>query len=293
MKLFENLVKTPIIEYEEFNMRCSVVEKADRKTRIAVVTGMLIRNPGKSYSLKVFCDMFKAAKSTMSEDIAILKTMLKKYGQGDIEVTLGAGGGVKYVPVLPPEHNAGILFDVSNKLSDPSRILPGGYIYTVDIFSNPVYVCAMADILAGMFSKTNPDFIATVETKGVALAFSVARVLSKPLVIARRDAKITEGSVVTINYLAGSSSRMRTMSISKRAVSAGQKALLIDDFIAGGGTVHALCEMMKEFSITVVGSGVAIATAQPEKKRVDNYKALLMLEEVDMINQRIAIHPNI
>jgi len=267
------------------------MDKADRKTRIAVAAGMLIKNPGKSYTLKIFCDMFGAAKSTMSEDIAILKNTLKKYGQGDIEITLGAGGGVKYIPALFPEQKAGVLFEVARKLSDHSRILPGGYIYTVDIFSNPKYVCAMADILAGMFIKINPDFIVTVETKGVALAFSVARALNKPLVIARRDVKITEGSVVTINYLTGSSKRMRTMSMSKRAARPGQKALIIDDFIAGGGSVYALCEMMKEFSITVVGCGVAIATRLPEKKKVDNYKALLTLEEVDIENESIIIHP--
>jgi len=123
------------------------------------------------------------------------------------------------------------------------------------------------------------------------LGFSVARALGKPLVIARRDLKITEGSVVTINYLTGSSRRMVTMSMSKRAMSAGQKALLVDDFIAGGGTVHALCEMMKEFSITVVGIGAAIVTRQPEKKQVDNYRALLVLEEVDSAAERIVIHP--
>lgn len=267
------------------------MEKADRKTRIAIVTAMLLKNPGKSYSLKVFCDMFGAAKSTMSEDITILRNTLKKYGQGDIEVALGAGGGVKYVPAYLPEQKTEILRKVADKLSDPTRILPGGYIYTVDIFSNPTYVCMMADILASMFIKTNPDFVATVETKGIPLALSVAHALDKPLVIARRDAKITEGSVVTINYLTGSSRRMRTMSMSKRAVSAGQKALLIDDFIAGGGTVHALCEMMKEFAITVVGCGVAIATREPEKKKVDNYKALLTLEEVDTESEKIVIHP--
>lgn len=267
------------------------MEKADRKTRIAIVTSTLMETPGKTYSLKVFCDMFGAAKSTMSEDITILRNVLRKYGQGDIEVVLGAGGGVKYIPSLLPDKRSAILWDVANKLSDPSRILPGGYIYTVDVFSNPKYVCAMADILASTFIKTNPDVVVTVETKGIALAFSVAHALGKPLVIARRDAKITEGSVVTINYLTGASRRMRTMSISKRAVSAGQKALLIDDFIAGGGTVHALCEMMKEFSITVVGCGVAIVTKTPEKKRVDNYKALLMLDEVDTVNENIVIHP--
>ena len=267
------------------------MDKADRKTRIAMAASMLIRNPGKMYSLSVFCDIFSAAKSTMSEDITMLRGMLKAYGQGDIEVTLGAGGGIKYVPVVPTEEKSAMLFEISSKLSEPARILPGDYIYTVDIFSNPVYVGAMADMLAALYKRTNPDFVVTVETKGIPLAFSVARTLGKPLVIARRDARITEGSVVSINYLTGSSRRMKTMSISKRAMNAGKKALIIDDFIAAGGTVNALWEMMKEFSITVVGCGVAIATRQPEKKKVDSYKALLTLEEVDTENGTIEIHP--
>ena len=222
------------------------MDKADRKTRLAVVAALLTGNPGRVYSLKVFCDMFGAAKSTMSEDISILRSIFRKYGRGDIEVALGAGGGVKYVPAPSSQQKEETLQEIADLLSDPSRILPGGYIYTVDVFSNPQYVTAMGDILASMFARANPDFVATVETKGIALGFSVARALGKPLVIARRDLKITEGSVVTINYLTGSSRRMVTMSMSKRAMSAGQKALLVDDFIAGGGTVHALCEMMKE-----------------------------------------------
>lgn len=267
------------------------MNKADRKTRLAVVTSMLTTQPGKIFPLKVFCDMFGAAKSTMSEDISILKNTFKTYSQGDIEVTLGAGGGVRFIPALTVTQRSTVLTDVAEKLSDPSRILPGGYIYTVDIFSNPKYVAPMAEILAGMFIKTNPDFIATVETKGIGLALFVARAMSKPLIIARRELRITEGSVVTINYLTGSSKRMMTMSLSKRAVSPGQKALLIDDFIAGGGTVHALFEMMKEFSITVVGCGTAIVTRIPEKKQIDNYKALLMLENVDPVAEKIDIRP--
>jgi len=267
------------------------MEKADRKTRLAIVSAMLLKNPGRVYSFKVFCDMFGAAKSTMSEDISILRGIFKMYSQGDIEVVLGAGGGVKFVPAPTEEQKTEVLQEIAAHLSDPSRILPGGYIYTVDIFSNPQYVTSMGNILASMFVRTNPDFVTTVETKGIALAFSVARALGKPLVIARRDLKITEGSVVTINYLTGSSRRMMTMSMSKRAMNPGQKALLIDDFIAGGGTVHALCEMMKEFSITVVGIGAAIAMRLPEKKMVDNYRALLVLEEVDAAAERIVIHP--
>ena len=267
------------------------MEKADRKTRIAITTSILIKNPCRVYSLKVFCDMFGAAKSTMSEDVSIIRNMLKKYGQGDIEVVLGAGGGVRYIPVMAPDQKTKILSELAGMLSEPSRILPGGYIYTADIFSEPRYVCPMAEILAGKFIKTNPDFVVTVETNGIMLAFCVARMLFKPLVIARRDTKITEGSAVMINYLSGSSRDLRTMSISRRAMNSGQKALLIDDFIGGGGTLHALCEMMKEFSITVVGCGVAISRRLPEKKKIENYKALMVLENIDQAGERITIHP--
>lgn len=97
---------------------------------------------------------------------------------------------------------------------------------------------------------------------------------------------MTEGSVVTLNYLSGSSKRLQTMSLSKRAVKEGQRALVIDDFIAGGGTLRAIFEMMKEFSITVVGCGVAIATKIPIKKRVENYKSIITLEE---INEELAV----
>jgi len=267
------------------------MQKADRKTRIAAAATILRNNPGKSYSLNTFCEMFGAAKSTMSEDIAMLRNMLRRFELGDIEVTLGAGGGVKYIPSYSEEKKQTLLTEISDILSDPSRILPGGYIYTVDVFSNPIYVNNMAGIFAMMFSKTNPDFIATVETKGIPIALGVARAMNKPLVIARRDAHITEGSVVTINYLTGTSRRMNTMSISKRAVKTGQKALIIDDFISGGGTLHALFELMKEFTITVVGCGVAIAKKEPQTKKVSNYRSLLTLEKVDLENQNIIIHP--
>ena len=120
------------------------------------------------------------------------------------------------------------------------------------------------------------DFIITVETKGIPLAMNVARFFGKPVVVARKESKLTEGSVVTINYLSGSSKRMQTMSLSKRAVREGQKALVIDDFLAGGGTVRAICEMMKEFGIIVVGCGVAIATREPEVKRIEHYKSLMV-----------------
>ncbi len=266
---------------------------ATRKERLCTITAILTANPSVVYPLSYFAEMFGAAKSTMSEDVAIVKDAFLKQGLGSISVVMGANGGVKYVPNLTDAEKNAFLKELCRKINDPSRILPGGFIYTADIFYDSKYVDNMARIIYGYYQKAQPDFIITIETKGIPLAMQVARLFGKSLVVARRESKLTEGSVITLNYLSGSSKRMQTMSLSKRAVKEGQRAIIIDDFIAGGGTVGAVAEMMKEFSITVVGCGIAIATKEPEKKRVDGFKSVVTLNNIDEETGVIDVTPTV
>lgn len=252
-----------------------------RKLRLGAISSVLTQNPNMLYPLSYFSTMFGSSKSTLSEDITILKESFSLFGIGDIEVVMGVAGGVRFIPQISDEVRHETMEEIRSLLSHPSRILPGGYIYTADVLLTPKYTDKMAQVMWTWFRKTNPDFIVTVEAKGISLAASVARLFGKPLVVARRESKLTEGSVVTINYLSGSANRMQKMSISKRAVQEGQRALIIDDFIAGGGTLHAVYDIMKEFSVDVVGCGVAIATKTPTKKRVSDYKSIFILEDVN------------
>ena len=70
------------------------------------------------------------------------------------------------------------------------------------------------------------------------------------------------------------------MSLSKRMIREGTRALVIDDFIAGGGTVKAICDMLGEFMIEVVGIAAAIVNRYPQKKRISGYRAIFELEEL-------------
>jgi len=268
------------------------MESVSRKSRICAISALLTQNPSDLYSLSQFAEMFGAAKSTLSEDVAIVKEAFKRFELGEIEVVMGAAGGVRFVPRLNSANRQQIVAEIRAKLEEPSRILPGGFIYTADVLLAPRYVDKMAQIMWGWFAKTNPDFIITVEAKGIPLAMAVARLFGKPLIVVRKENKITEGPVVTLNYLSGSSKRLSTLSLSKRAVHEGQRALVIDDFLAGGGTVRAVFEMMKEFSITVVGCGVAISTQQPERKKVESFKSIFILEEANEEEERIRITTN-
>ena len=108
------------------------------------------------------------------------------------------------------------------------------------------------------------------------MAFATANALGVPLVIARHTSRVYEGSAVNINYVSGSGS-IETMSLSRRAVRENQRALIVDDFLRGGGTAKGMVDLMSEFNVTVAGMAFVMATVTPEKKRISGEKSLMTL----------------
>ncbi|MFR1759516.1 MAG: pur operon repressor, partial [Christensenellaceae bacterium] len=268
------------------------MDRIKRNERISAMIKVLSDAPNKIYTLSYFSELFGAAKSTISEDIDLAQGILERFSLGALETVTGAAGGVKFLPAASEEANRRYISEMCLRMSDADRILPGGYLYMVDILQNPAMVARMGEILAMWFYKSRPDYVVTVETKGIPVALMVARSLNIPLVVARRDVRITDGSVVTINYLSGSSQRIQTMSLPKRSIKEGQRALIIDDFMKGGGSVKGMMDMMKEFSVVVAGVGVVMATATPERKMVDDVKSLMVLHSVDEQARRVDVRPS-
>jgi purine operon repressor len=267
------------------------LEKVKRNQRIGAIIKILTESPNEIYTLSHFCEMFGAAKSTISEDMMIIREIFQRFHLGEIQTIAGAAGGAKYLPIPLEKDAYRFIQNICSRLSDPHRILPGGFLYMVDMLTTPKIAQRIGEILASQFYKARPDFVVTVETKGISIALMTARALNVPMVIARRDNRITEGSLVTINYLSGSARRFQTMSLAKRAVKEGQKALIVDDFMKGGGTAKGMIDLMKEFSVTVVGIGIVVATKHPEKKLVDDYISLITMKDVDEYQMKVDLEP--
>ena len=258
------------------------MDRIKRNERLGAMTRILTGRPNQIFTLSYFAEMFSAAKSTVSEDLSILADTFKEFDLGRLTTLPGAAGGVMYRPIPSQKKAVESLRRISERLSEPGRLLPGDFLYTTDVTCDSELAELMGEILARKYYDKEPDFILTMETKGIPVAMMTARILNVPLVIARRDSRAYEGSAVKINYITGENGdRIETMAITRRAVAAGQKALIIDDFMKGGGTLRGMHDLMKEFSVDVVGTGVVIATASPEKKRVDGVTALMVLKDVD------------
>src|SRR5574341_1837265 len=73
-----------------------------RGDRMVVLAQRLMNEPGRLHSLSAFADELGAAKSTISEDLSLLRLVVERFGMGRVETVAGAAGGVRYRPVRTP-----------------------------------------------------------------------------------------------------------------------------------------------------------------------------------------------
>ena len=264
-------------------------ERAKRSRRLVTVTKRLLDAPGRLISLSSFAAELGVAKSSLSEDIAIIDHSLRLMGEGTIETVTGAAGGVRFVPGAPAAERT--LARLAELCAQPDRIMPGGYLYMSDIVFDPQWAWQIGLLLADQLRHLQADHVITVETKGIPLALMTARALDLPLVVIRRDSRVSEGSSVSVNYVSGSGGRIQSMSLPRRALPPRSRALLVDDFLRGGGTARGVEDLLHEFSSMLVGIGVLAVSREPILKRVGSYSALLELTEMDEAARKVSLQP--
>ncbi|CAM4405007.1 pur operon repressor [Saccharibacillus endophyticus] len=269
------------------------MKKLKRSARLVELTQFLLARPHSLIPLTTFAERYGAAKSSISEDLAIIKEVFEQEGMGELQTLAGAAGGVKYIPRVSEERALGIIEKVCTKLEEPGRILPGGYLYMSDLLGQPHLVNEIGDIFATIFGGKNIDVVMTVETKGIPIAYATGAKLNLPVVLVRRDHQVTEGSAVSINYVSGSHKSIHTMTLSRRALKEKSRVLIVDDFMKAGGTVRGMIDLLAEFDAEVAGVGVLLdsGSVDSEERQVEEYVSLVTLETVDSKNRVVGVKP--
>lgn len=263
------------------------MKKRKRSARLVDMTQQLLANPQQVIPLSQFAEQYQAAKSSISEDLAIIQDVFREEGRGFLCTVAGAAGGVRFIPSITDEAAKTCITSICQQLAQPERILPGGYLYMSDILGHPGVLSQLGRMFAARFSA-KIDYVLTVATKGIPLAYATASHLNVPVVIARRDSRVTEGSVVSINYISGSSKRIQTMSLARRNLPERSSVLIVDDFMKAGGTLRGMKDLLAEFQADVAGVGVFVES-QVEERLVDDYVSLATLTEVDPAGKHITV----
>lgn len=262
-----------------------------RSERLVDMVKYLLERPHTLIPLPFFADRYGAAKSSISEDLAILKETLAANKNGILETVAGAAGGVRYIPFMGEQQAKDYLEGLANQVQDSKRILPGNFVYLSDILGSPQDLARIGQLIATKYAYSNVDYVMTVETKGIALAQAVSRYLNVPFVIVRRRPKITEGATISVNYVASSSERVEKMELAKRSLPENSNVLIVDDFMKGGGTLTGMEELTQEFGCTVSGMCVLCESKNASQKVVEDYQSLIKITEVDRSQDIIKAEP--
>jgi len=139
----------------------------------------------------------------------------------------------------------------------------GGGILKVDSFVNhqvdPVLMNEAGKEFAKLFMNFSATKILTAEISGIAPAVSAGLHLGIPVVFARKNKPITMPDQVLLT-LSPSHTKGRTVEliVSPEYLGAGERVLIIDDFLATGKTIEGLIRLAEIAGATVVGVGALI-----------------------------------
>ncbi|MFT8389887.1 MAG: pur operon repressor [Sporolactobacillus sp.] len=264
--------------------------KLRRSSRLVDMTRYLLQHPHQIVPLSHFSERYQSAKSSISEDLAIIKDNFETLGAGRLKTLAGAAGGVCYVPYMAMDEAQQVLSLLRERMTESKRILPGGYLYMTDLLGEPEYINAIGRLIASVYADQPIDAVMTMETKGIPIAYAVATQFSAPVVIVRRSSKVTEGSTVSINYISGSSKRIQTMVLPRRSLRENARVLIVDDFMKAGGTMKGMMNLIKEFGAEVAGMAVLVEKKEEQPKLVTDYTSLLKLTILEQ-EERLVIEP--
>lgn len=151
----------------------------------------------------------------------------------------------------------------------------GGGILKVDGFLNhrlePALTLEMGRAFAAHFAGAGVNKVVTAEVSGIAPALATGIALGVPVVYARKKRPVTMADALEAHAPSRTKGGITPLYLSPEYVGAGDRVLLIDDFLASGRTILALAELVGRCGAELLGVGCVVEkTFQPGREALKN-----------------------
>ncbi|MEF2277816.1 xanthine phosphoribosyltransferase [Deinococcus sp. YIM 134068] len=147
-------------------------------------------------------------------------------------------------------------------IREQGQVLPGGILKVDGLINHqllPGLTREMGERFAAGFAPLRPNKVVTIEVSGIAPALATALVLGVPLVYARKKRPVTMHERV---YTARSVSRTKggvvDLFVSSEYLGPGDRVVVVDDFLASGGTLRALSHIIAGSGADLLALGCVI-----------------------------------
>ena len=151
---------------------------------------------------------------------------------------------------------------LKERIRSEGKILPGNIVKVDGFLNHRVDTKLMREIAHEFKRRFNRDditLILTAEASGIALATICAEEFGVPMVFAKKaKSDNIEGGLYASDIFSYTYKKKVTLLVSKDWISAEDKVLIVDDFMANGEAMRGLCDIVKEAGAELIGIGIAV-----------------------------------
>lgn len=123
------------------------------------------------------------------------------------------------------------------------------------------------------------DVIITAESKGIPLAYEMARQSGKDYIVARKGPKLYMSDVVMVEVNSITTEKKQILCLGKaeRDLMEGKKILIVDDVISTGESLESLITLINKIGGNIVGKMTVLAEGDAIERKDITYLAPLPL----------------
>jgi len=154
---------------------------------------------------------------------------------------------------------------LEDKILKEGKVLPGN-ILKVGSFLNhqldPALLADMGKEIARLYAESGATRILTIEASGIAIALAAGMAMHLPVVFAKKGRTINiSKDTYCVKVYSYTHQQEYPVMVSKEFLHAGDRVLIIDDFLANGKALNGLIDLVHLAGAEVVGCAVAIEKA--------------------------------
>lgn len=185
---------------------------------------------------------------------------------------------------------------LEEKIYADGKIHPGNVLKVDNFLNHQIDIDIMRQIayeFKRRFKGEPVTKVLTIEASGIAIATMLANLYDVPVVFAKKSNTVnsTDDKYIAQAY-SFTHKKMNNVFVSRPYLSADDKVLIVDDFLADGEAASALIDIVKQAGGSVTGIGIAIEKGvQPGGKKLReagyHLESIAIIDEMDYETQTI------
>lgn len=154
---------------------------------------------------------------------------------------------------------------LKQKIYQEGRVFPGQILKVDNFLNHQIDTELLMEIgkeFAKRFDGEKITKVLTIESSGIAIAGFVSYAIKAPLLFAKKtQTKNISAQVYTSKVMSYTHGKVYDVFVSKEYLTANDRVLVIDDFLANGKALEGLVDLVNQAGASLVGCGIVIEKA--------------------------------